>query len=47
MLAFFKKRNGRPNIEDFKTMARNLQRSEKQIKSWFMAQRFKIKQNQD
>ncbi len=47
MLAFFKKRNGRPNTEDFKTMTGNLQRTEKQLKSWFMAQRFKLKQKHD
>jgi hypothetical protein len=42
-MTFFIKTNGYPVQEDFRLMAQNLQRTNTQIKTWFNAQRFKLK----
>ena len=43
LMTFFEKKNGYPEAEDYKHMAQNIQRTEKQIKDWFNAQRFKLR----
>ena len=43
LMTFFIKTNGYPVQEDFSLMAHTLQRTNTQIKTWFNAQRFKLK----
>jgi hypothetical protein len=43
LMTFFIKTNGYPVQEDFRLMTQTLQRTNTQIKTWFNAQRFKLK----